>query len=99
MDYTTHTTLSDDELTGNNLAGAIVYDASDEEVGTIEHVHGSGINSRVVLEVGGFLGLGTKLVTVQMNDLNVMRDDKGNVYATTALTDDELAELPTHEDV
>jgi len=80
------------ELTPDILVGATIYGAGDEKVGKVSHVHGS----EVVIDVGGFLGFGSKPVAVNASQLDFMRDEDGNVHAVTSWTKDELEEMPEH---
>ena len=75
---------------------AVIYGPGDEKVGTIAHVHGMGQASEVVVDVGGFLGIGAKAVALAANQLNFMRDEAGSVHATTSLTKDQVKALPEH---
>ncbi|VVT34328.1 PRC-barrel domain-containing protein [Rhizobium sp. EC-SD404] len=98
MDKVTDVRLIDMEITFRNLKGAKVYGTEDEVVGTIVHLHGVGPNSQVVIDVGGFLGFGTKSVVVPARDLDIMRDESGDVFASTNLTEVELKEMPEHRE-
>ena len=98
MDHSVHERLVDGELTQGNLVGAVIYGPDDEKVGTISHLHGSGPGSRVAVDVGGFLGIGSKPVALPINDLDFMRDEAGTVHATTRLTKDQAKALPEHTD-
>ena len=96
MDHTNHIRLAPTELTPEVLEGATIYGADDHKVGTVSHVHGMGSTSRIVVDVGGFLGLGAKPVAVPVSDLEFMRDDDGDVHAVTSWTKDSLKEMPEH---
>ncbi len=96
MDHAMHTRLMADELSEMTLLDAKVYGPGDEKIGSVSHVHGSGAAAQVVIDVGGFLGLGAKPVLMSASDLNFMRDADDNVHATTAWTKDELKSLPEH---
>ncbi|AZN73299.1 PRC-barrel domain containing protein [Georhizobium profundi] len=98
MDKATDVRLIDMEITRRNLKGARVYGANDEAVGTIVHLHGVGPNSQVVIDIGGFLGFGSKSVVVPARDLDIMRDENGDVFASTNLTEVELKEMPEHQE-
>ena len=98
MDHSTHEPLADGELTEDNLIGAIIYGPDDYEVGSISHMHGTGSESMVIVDVGGFLGIGSKPVALPMSALNFMRDEDGTVHATTSMTKDEAKDLPEHHD-
>lgn len=96
MDHSTHTPLMDSELNEANLLDAVVYGADDEKIGTVSHVHGMGMATQVIVDVGGFLGMGAKPVALATSQLTFMRDDAGDVHATTAWTKDEIKALPEH---
>lgn len=95
MDHTKHVRLSQSELTADNLQGATVYGGDDHKVGSVDHIHGSNL---VVIDVGGFLGIGTKPVGVPFSDLDWMRDENGEVHAVTGWTKDQLKAMPEHRD-
>jgi hypothetical protein len=94
MDHTSHVRLTSSELTSDTLEGATIYGADDEKVGTVSHLHGS----EVVVDVGGFLGIGAKPVAVPANQLDFMRDEDGDVHAVTTWTKDQLKDMPEHQD-
>lgn len=96
MDHSNHVRLSPDELTPAVLEGATIYGVDDHKVGHVSHVHGSGASCQIVVDVGGFLGLGAKPVAVPASDLDFMRDEKGEVHAVTAWTKDQLEKMPEH---
>lgn len=97
MDHSKHTPLRPDELTSANLEGVNVYGPSDKHIGDVSHFHGTGAAANVIIDVGGFLGLGAKPVSLPVSSLNFMRDESGDVHATTAMTEDQLKELPEHK--
>ena len=45
---------------------------------------------------GGFLGIGTKPVALTTNQLVFMRDEDGDVHATTSWTKEQVLALPEH---
>jgi len=96
MDHSTHTQLVDSDFTEENLLDAVVYGADDERIGTVSHVHGMGAATQVIVDVGGFLGIGAKPVALTVNQLNFMRDEDGDVHATTAWTKEQVQALPEH---
>ncbi|NEK16139.1 PRC-barrel domain-containing protein [Rhizobium leguminosarum] len=98
MDHSKHVRLGTDELTPAVLEGATVYGADDDKVGSVDHVHGSGTSANVVIDVGGFLGIGAKPVSVPISDLDFMRDEDGDVHAVTSWTKDHLKQMPEHRD-
>lgn len=97
MDHSNHVRLSATELTPSLLEGATIYGADDHKVGHVSHVHGTGAVSEVIIDVGGFLGLGAKPVAVPMSDLQFMRDADGDIHAVTTWTKDQLENMPEHK--
>ena len=98
MDHSQHPRLLPDELTDAVLTGASVYGPGDQTIGSVSHVHGSGRNAQVVIDVGGFLGIGSKPVLVPVSDLDVMRDGDGVVHAVSRWSKEDLKALPEHRD-
>lgn len=89
-----HSLLTQGELTPDILSGATIYGPGDEKIGSVDHVHGS----QVVIDVGGFLGIGAKPVAVSASDLDFMRNEDGDVHAVTSWTKDQLKDMPEHVD-
>ena len=98
MDHSQHARLTTTELVPATLEGATIYGADDHKVGKVSHVHGVGSASQVVVDVGGFLGLGAKPVAVPLSQLEFMRDEHGDIHAVTAWTKDQLEQMPEHHD-
>lgn len=96
MDHSMHTPIDATQLTEAVLLDATIYGPMDENIGTISHVHGSGADAMVIVDVGGFLGIGTKSVSLNAHDLNFMRDEDGDVHAVTTWTKDDVKALPEH---
>lgn len=96
MDHSTHTQLVDSDLTEATLMDAVVYGADEEKIGTVSHVHGMGAATQVIVDVGGFLGMGAKPVAMTTNQLNFMRDEEGAVHATTSWTKEQIKAMPEH---
>lgn len=98
MDHTDHVRLTDEELTGPTLEGTTIYDRDDNEVSTVDHVHGSGEKAQVVFDIGGFLGIGSKRVSLFAGQLDFMRDEEGVIHAITQMTQEQLEAMPEHVD-
>jgi len=98
MDHSQHARLTTTELVPAALEGATIYGADDHKVGKVSHVHGVGSASQIVVDVGGFLGLGAKPVAVPLSQLEFMRDEHGDIHAVTAWTKDQLEQMPEHHD-
>lgn len=94
MDHSKHIRLRPDELNARVLEGATIYGPADEKIGSVSHMHGD----QVVIDVGGFLGIGAKPVAVDLSQLEFMRDEDGDVHAVTNWTKDQLKDMPEHRD-
>jgi hypothetical protein len=98
MDHSNGEVLDAIDFTPETLTGAVVYGANDERIGKVSHVHGMGTASKVIVDVGGFLGIGSRAVMLTTDDLQFVRDADGTVVARTDWTTDEVKALPEHLD-
>jgi hypothetical protein len=96
INHTLHTALDASEINEAGLMDAIIYGPEDEKIGTVAHVHGKGAATQIIVDVGGFLGIGTKSVVLDANQLNFMRDEDGEVYAVTSWTKAQVKDFPEH---
>jgi len=96
MDHSKHIRLTETELNAATLDDATVYGADDAKIGKVSHVHGMGMSGDAIVDVGGFLGLGTKPVSLKINQLDFMRDEHGHVHAKTTWTKAQVEALPQH---
>ena len=83
--------------TAETLCGAIVHDRQGQEIGTVNDVvvADDGQVESVVMEVGGYLGIGSHAVAVAAHRLAVLDEDDGT-RVILGMTQDELRELPEH---
>lgn len=70
------------ELTADKLEGARVYGPKDEDVGEVNRIilDNNGQVQRIVLDVGGFLGVGERQIAVTPDELNIVRTDDGSEF-------------------
>ena len=80
------------EIRSEELVGTTVYGANNENVGEIGDVVLStdGKVDSIIIDVGGFLGIGEKEVAVGMDNLAFMTDKDGNKYLYTNFTKEQL---------
>lgn len=95
-----YTPVAVDEMTAEDLTGARVYGANDEDVGEISELlmTDDGKIDRAVIDVGGFLGMGERSVAVTFNELQIIRTDDGSdfrVYIDS--TEEALEQQPEYE--
>lgn len=97
MNHTRHTSLSVSELNGSNLMDAVIFGPGDEKIGAVAHVHGVGDMMQVIVDVGGFLGLGSKSVALEVQQINFMRDEGDTIHGVTSMTKEQVKDLPEHD--
>ena len=80
------------EIRGDDLKGTTVYGANDVKVGEIGDVvlTPDSKPDAVIVNVGGFLGIGEKEVAVGMDNLKFMTDKGGKKYLYTTFTKEQL---------
>jgi len=85
-------------LTAENLLNTTVYGANDENVGEVGDVlmTKDGKIDAVVLDVGGFLGIGEKPVAVAFQDLDIRTDQNGTLYIYSKFTRGQLESGPKY---
>jgi sporulation protein YlmC with PRC-barrel domain len=87
---------SADEWRSSKLIGLTVYNAANEKIGDINDLilGPDGKIANAVIGVGGFLGMGEKLVAVSFSDLQLNRDANGTMRVTLNSTKDALENAP-----
>jgi hypothetical protein len=100
LDRTGFTEFDETGLSADALRGIGVYGINDEQIGTIGDIvaNPDGSFDAVIVDVGGFLGLGAKPVAVGYDNLVFSSDTFGNRYlflnTTRAQLEDQLAYDP-----
>ncbi|PWB61787.1 MAG: photosystem reaction center protein H [Bradyrhizobiaceae bacterium] len=87
---------------GSQLIGAKVVNNADESIGEINDllVDDNGMVQAAVIGVGGFLGIGEKDVAVSFKELNVTRQDDGDIDKVSVnYTKDQLKQAPEFKTV
>lgn len=84
-------------MTAEMLTGANVHDASDTTIAEVADLvlTPEGEVTHVVLDVGGFLGIGAKSVALPMENLTIAQSGE-TVSVWVNMTKDELSALPEH---
>ncbi len=100
IDRSTLTEMPADQIRGEELVGTTVYGANDSNVGEIGDVvlTQDGQVDAVIIDVGGFLGIGEKEVAVGMDKLAFMTDADGNKYLYTTFTEEQLNAAPAYDE-
>jgi sporulation protein YlmC with PRC-barrel domain len=92
IDRSTLKEQATDQIRAEDFVGTTVYGANDENVGEIGDVILSedGKVDAVLVDVGGFLGIGEKEVALGMDNLQFMTDENGKLYLYTNLSKEQL---------
>lgn len=99
IDKSTLTEVQMTDITANDLNGTTVYGADDAQVGEIGDVvlTPDGQVDAVIVDVGGFLGVGSKPVAVGMDTFKVMADKDGKKYLYTEFTKEQFEAHPAYD--
>lgn len=87
-------------MTAEQLKGVNVYDANNDDVGSVSDfvMSADGRIEQVIVDVGGFLGIGAKPVALPFNEMDVHKQVDGDTYRVyVSMTKDQLQALPRHE--
>lgn len=91
IDKSTLTEMPMGDIRGDDLKGATVYGANDAKIGEIgDAVLKDNKPDAVIVDVGGFLGIGAKQVALGMDKLKFMTDKDGKKYLYTNFTKEQL---------
>ena len=83
-------------LTAEDLTGVNVYGPGDEHIGTIgDFVLGEDDKiDALIVDFGGFLGIGTKEVAVGYENLEFYTDENNNVFLVLNVTREQMEQAP-----
>ncbi|KFI32242.1 hypothetical protein CDV50_06500 [Haematobacter massiliensis] len=87
-------------LTAEQIKGVNVYDANNVDVGKVSDLvmSADGHVQQVIVDVGGFLGIGAKPVALPFNEMDVHKQVDGDTYRVyVSMTKEQLEALPRHE--
>jgi sporulation protein YlmC with PRC-barrel domain len=87
-------------MTAEQLLGVRVYGQNDEDVGEVSDIvlDAEGKASQIILDVGGFLGIGEKPVAIEIGQLQILQEADGGVMrAQVQMTKEEIEALPEQE--
>lgn len=89
-----------DPIFAEDVIGADLVDFDGESIATVDDavLDASGNVEALLVDVGGFLGFGARTVAISIDDVTMETDLDGNVVLRTALTADDLENLPEYEE-
>lgn len=88
------------QVTAEELDGARVYDSKNEWIGEVSEIvlTSDGKIETLVVDVGGFLGLGEKPVGLNYETFSLQREVEGEeIRASVTATYEQLKEMPEYE--
>lgn len=89
-----------DERTADALTGANVYDAAEDNIGTVTDLvlDDDASISHILVDVGGFLGMGSHTVALDVDNVAIMWNDQNDdVRVHVQTTRDELEAMPEYQ--
>ena len=91
-------TVDAGKISANDLMGTTVYDTQSRNVGEVADVivTQDGQLDAVVIDVGGFLGIGEKPVALAFDSLDIRRDENDQLAAFTSFTEEQLNNAPEY---
>jgi PRC-barrel domain len=86
--------VEDEDLTEDTLKGAKVYGEDGVLLAEVTSLQGRGPYAHVILQTEGFLGFGSKLVSLPMRSFAFVHEDEGMIEARTTWNLDDLKKAP-----
>lgn len=83
----------------DQLLSANVYDVNDDNVGNVQDVM-AGANDEleyVVIDVGGFLGLGAHTVAIGLDEVTILHDGNDSLRLYVDVNEDALRNMPEYQ--
>jgi sporulation protein YlmC with PRC-barrel domain len=98
-DITTGSIAPSQDLAASKLIGATVYASDDSNIGEVGDIvfDKKGDINAIIVDVGGFLGIGEKPVALSFDKLNMRTDENGNITLVANASKDELNNAPAYE--
>jgi sporulation protein YlmC with PRC-barrel domain len=86
-------------VSANDLKNTTLYDANNQNVGEVGDVilNKDGKIDAVIVDIGGFLGIGEKPVAIAFDDLVIRKDQNNKLYAFTKLTKEQFDSAPQYD--
>ncbi len=84
------------DLTTDDLDGIAIIGDNDERIGEISEMvlTEDGTISDVIVDVGGFLGVGEKPVAMKLSEIELLQAENGTIRGYVSMTETEVEELP-----
>ena len=87
------------KISADELINTTVYDTDNQNVGEVGDViaNKDGTIDAIVVDVGGFLGIGQKPVAIAFEDLDIRKDQNNKLVLHTAFTKEQLDNAPQYD--
>jgi len=87
------------DISANQLMGAEVYGMDNSDIGEVNDIvfDMKGDIKAIVVDVGGFLGIGEKPVALTFANLSVRKDENGKLLVTANATKDQLDKAQAYQ--
>lgn len=92
--------LDAEARTADRLMGADVYGREGDNIATVDDLvmGDTGEVTHAIMDVGGFLGLGSHTIALEINDLDILwSDESDDVRVQVTMTQEEMESLPEYE--
>lgn len=95
-----YTQMGAEDRTAERLIGASAYGREGEDIATVDDLvlDADGAATHVIMDVGGFLGMGTHTIAIEIDQVDILWNDQdGNVMVQVPMTEDQLRDMPAYE--
>jgi hypothetical protein len=88
-----------DALTAEDIQGRYVYGPNEDNIGDVGELvmTEDGKIDKVIIDVGGFLGIGERPVAIPFADLQFRKEENADLWISVPYTQEELENLPEWE--
>lgn len=100
-DRTGYADLPEQERTVERLMDAPAYSSQGEDIGSVEELvlDAEGRTTHLVMDVGGFLGMATHTVALDIDEVNIMWNaEDDDVRVEVPMSEDDLRAMPEYQD-
>ena len=93
-----YTAVTAADVSVDDLIGKTVYDAEDTNIGTVDDVivGDNGSVQDVIIDFGGFLGLGATQVALNFEEMTMLTNEDDDLRVYVSATEEQLEAMPTY---
>ena len=88
------------QLRADDLIGSDVYGANEDNIGNVGDIllTEDGSFDAIIVDVGGFLGIGAREVALGLDEVQFMRDGQDSWHVYTSYTQEQLEAAPEYDE-